>query len=79
MYALLFPTLTPFILLSMVMGLAWWEDRVLPRTEPDRTPAAASAASGAEATEAPFAPGDPAPIPRLAVTTMALTGEIARS
>ncbi|MFC0842893.1 hypothetical protein ACFH04_03935 [Streptomyces noboritoensis] len=75
MYALLFPTLTPFVLLAMVMGLAWWEDRVLPRTEPDRTPATAS---GAEPAEAPFATRDPAPIPRLTVTTMALTREITR-
>ncbi|PKV83455.1 hypothetical protein [Streptomyces sp. TLI_146] len=76
MYALLFPTLTPFVLLAMVMGLAWWEDRVLPRTEPDRPPAAAPTASGAEAAEAPFATGNPAPLPRL---TVALTREFAGS
>jgi hypothetical protein len=34
MFALIIPALLPFILLGTVMGLSWWEDRLLPPTEP---------------------------------------------
>ncbi len=34
MYALIFPALLPFILLGAVMGLSWWEDRILPPAAP---------------------------------------------
>ncbi|MGW7420170.1 hypothetical protein ACWGJB_08905 [Streptomyces sp. NPDC054813] len=42
MYALIVPASTPFVLLATVLGLSWWEDRILPPAE----------ASG----EAPLAP-----------------------
>lgn len=32
MYALV--ALVPFVLLATVMGLSWWEDRILPPTDP---------------------------------------------
>jgi hypothetical protein len=34
MYALILPASTPFVLLVTVMGLSWWEDRILPTPEP---------------------------------------------
>jgi hypothetical protein len=53
MYALLLPALTPFVLLGTVMGLSWFEDRILPRAaEPTAT--------------APEAPRIPAPGPMTA-------------
>ncbi|WP_329115542.1 hypothetical protein [Streptomyces sp. NBC_01465] len=62
MYALV--ALVPFVLLGTVMGLSWWEDRILPRPDP------------AEAlTEAPFAPADPAPPPELPSNTTLLTDQ----
>jgi hypothetical protein len=36
MYALV--VLVPFVLLATVMGLSWWEDRVLPSTDPADAP-----------------------------------------
>lgn len=30
MYALIIPASTPFVLLATVLGLSWWEDRILP-------------------------------------------------
>ncbi|WAL98389.1 hypothetical protein [Streptomyces sp. Je 1-369] len=35
MYALIVPASTPFVLLATIMGLAWWEDHVLPPAEAD--------------------------------------------
>jgi hypothetical protein len=35
MFALIIPALLPFVLLGTVMGLSWWEDRLLPPGEPD--------------------------------------------
>ncbi|MEU7581423.1 hypothetical protein AB0B50_27890 [Streptomyces sp. NPDC041068] len=32
MYALI--VLVPFVLLATVMGLSWWEDRILPPSDP---------------------------------------------
>ncbi|NEB79123.1 hypothetical protein G3I40_28465 [Streptomyces sp. SID14478] len=34
MYALILTAATPFVLLATVMGLSWWEDRVLPPVTP---------------------------------------------
>ncbi|MGW4907304.1 hypothetical protein [Streptomyces sp. NPDC004270] len=34
MYALIVPASTPFVLLATVLGLSWWEDRILPPAEP---------------------------------------------
>ena len=33
-FALIIPTLLPFALLGIVMGLSWWEDRLLPPAGP---------------------------------------------
>ncbi|QDQ09427.1 hypothetical protein [Streptomyces spectabilis] len=41
MYALIVPASAPFVLLATVMGLAWWEDHVLPPAEPTEAPAEA--------------------------------------
>ncbi|GAA0443125.1 hypothetical protein ACFQ2B_35975 [Streptomyces stramineus] len=49
MYALIVPASVPFVLLATVMGLAWWEEHVLPPAEPTEAPA-----------EAPIAPDVPA-------------------
>ncbi|MER5886728.1 hypothetical protein ABT160_23125 [Streptomyces sp. NPDC001941] len=38
MYALIIPAAVPFVLLATVMGLSWWEDRVLPLAEPAEPP-----------------------------------------
>ncbi|MEY9964728.1 hypothetical protein ABIA33_002770 [Streptacidiphilus sp. MAP12-16] len=38
MYALIIPAALPFVLLGIVMGLSWWEDRLLPRTGPRESP-----------------------------------------
>lgn len=32
---LLFPALTPFVLLAIVMRMSWLEDRILPPPEPN--------------------------------------------
>ncbi|QMU70006.1 hypothetical protein [Streptacidiphilus sp. P02-A3a] len=42
MYALIIPALLPFILLGTVMGLAWWEDHVLPPVQPAKAPTEAA-------------------------------------
>jgi hypothetical protein len=34
MFMLIIPALLPFVLLGTVMGLSWWEDRLLPPAEP---------------------------------------------
>ena len=36
MYALIVPASTPFVLLATVLGLSWWEDRILPAPAPVR-------------------------------------------
>jgi len=41
MYALIVPASTPFVLLATVLGLSWWEDRLLPTPAPVPAPAAA--------------------------------------
>ena len=38
MYALV--ALVPFVLLATVLGLSWWEDRMLPPTGPADAPTA---------------------------------------
>ncbi|MEI5098475.1 hypothetical protein RB200_07095 [Streptomyces sp. PmtG] len=45
MYALI--VLVPFVLLATVMGLSWWEDRILPSTDPADTPGTVPATSTA--------------------------------
>jgi hypothetical protein len=57
MYVLLLPALTPFVLLGTVMGLSWFEDRILPQAEPAAT--------------APEAPRKPAPSPAAAAAAAA--------
>ncbi|MFF3610663.1 hypothetical protein [Streptomyces sp. NPDC002580] len=67
MYALIIPASTPFVLLAVVMGLSWWEDRILPAppaAKPVDTPA-----------EAPFAPAAPAQLAELPLVETALTRE----
>jgi hypothetical protein len=68
MYALIVPAVTPLILLATVMGLSWWEDRILPssRAEPLEAPG-----------EAPSTPAAPAPLSELPRVDTALTGEVA--
>ncbi|MGW3819204.1 hypothetical protein [Streptomyces sp. NPDC005046] len=68
MNALLVPASAPFVLLAAVMGLSWWEDRILPAppTEPENAPA-----------EAPFAPAAPAQPAELPLVETALTREVA--
>lgn len=39
MYALLFPVLAPFVLLAMLMGLSWLEDRLVPPAAPEASAA----------------------------------------
>lgn len=67
MYTLIVPAVTPFVLLATVMGLSWWEDRVLPSAEPAEPPV-----------EPPIAPAAPASLPRPAGLNKPLTGEVAR-
>ncbi|MFI0960168.1 hypothetical protein ACH4S8_01935 [Streptomyces sp. NPDC021080] len=68
MYALILPASTPFVLLAAVMGLSWWEDRILPApsAEPVNTPA-----------EAPFAPAASARLAELPLVETALAKETA--
>lgn len=49
MYALIVPASAPIVLLATVMGLAWWEDRLLPPAESAEAPA-----------ETPMTPAAPA-------------------
>ncbi|MFC7259256.1 hypothetical protein [Streptomyces lutosisoli] len=70
MYALIVPASTPFVLLATVLGLSWWEDRILPtaeRVEPVEAPA-----------EAPLTPMPPAPLTELLRVDTPLTREVAR-
>ncbi|MFF4534614.1 hypothetical protein [Streptomyces aureus] len=68
MYALIVPASTPFVLLAAVMGLSWWEDRILPTppAEPVNAPA-----------ETPFAPAAPAQLAELPDAEPASTRETA--
>ncbi|WP_405878793.1 hypothetical protein OG762_09230 [Streptomyces sp. NBC_01136] len=69
MYALIVPASTPFVLLATVMGLSWWEDRILPAPPAELVNAPA---------EAPFAPAAPAQLAELPHVDTALTREVAR-
>ncbi len=68
MYVLIVPASVPFVLLATVMGLSWWEDRILPAppAEPVDHP-----------TQAPFVPAAPAPLAELPRVDTALTREVA--
>ncbi|MFD3505236.1 hypothetical protein [Streptomyces sp. NPDC058678] len=68
MYVLIVPASVPFVLLATVMGLSWWEDRILPAApaEPVDHPA-----------KAPFVPAAPAPLAELSRVDTALTTEVA--
>ncbi|TQJ54491.1 hypothetical protein FBY34_2267 [Streptomyces sp. SLBN-115] len=50
MYVLIVPASVPFVLLATVMGLSWWEDRILPAApaEPVDPPAKAPFVPAAE-------------------------------
>jgi Na+-transporting methylmalonyl-CoA/oxaloacetate decarboxylase gamma subunit len=49
MYTLIVPVVTPFVLLATVMGLSWFEDRVLPPAVMAEAKAGAVAATAAAA------------------------------
>ncbi|KPI15596.1 hypothetical protein OK074_2041 [Actinobacteria bacterium OK074] len=68
MYALIVPAAAPLVLLATVMGLSWWEDRILPSSRAE--PVEASS-------EVPSAPAAPAPLSELPRADTALTGEAA--
>ena len=59
MYVLIVPASAPFVLLATVLGLSWWEDRVLP------APPTESADGFAEASFVPAAPAQLAELPRV--------------
>lgn len=59
MYTLIVPAVTPFVLLATVMGLSWWEDRVLPSAEPAEPPV-----------EPPIVPAAPASLPGPPASTL---------
>jgi hypothetical protein len=67
MYVLIVPASAPFVLLATVLGLSWWEDRILPA--PPAKPAEAPA-------EAPFVPAAPARLAELPRADTALTREV---
>ncbi|MFF3446699.1 hypothetical protein ACFYXJ_06095 [Streptomyces sp. NPDC002667] len=68
MYVLIVPASTPFVLLAAVMGLSWWEDRILPApsAEPVNAPA-----------EAPLALAAPAQLAEIPLVEPALAREAA--
>ncbi|MFJ6897341.1 hypothetical protein [Streptomyces hokutonensis] len=66
MYALILPASTPFVLLATVLGLSWWEDRILPTPEPVE--------ALIEDLLAPAAPAQLSELPRI---DTALTREVA--
>ncbi len=68
MYVLIVPASVPFVLLATVMGLSWWEDRILP---------AAPAEPVGHPAEAPFVPVAPARLAELPRVDTALTREVA--
>ena len=69
MYALIVPASTPFVLLAAVMGLSWWEDRILP------APSAEPAEPVNAPAEAPFAPAAPAQLAELPLVETASARE----
>ncbi|MFD5077743.1 hypothetical protein [Streptomyces sp. NPDC058371] len=68
MYALIVPASAPFVLLATVMGLSWWEDRILP------TPPAAPADAPARTA---FTPAPAAQLPELPLVDATLASEAA--
>ncbi|MEU5316715.1 hypothetical protein AB0G67_08305 [Streptomyces sp. NPDC021056] len=68
MYVLIVPASVPFVLLATVMGLSWWEDRILPTApaEPVDPPA-----------KAPFVPAAPALLAERSRVDTTLTTEVA--
>ncbi|MGW0763861.1 hypothetical protein ACWD1Y_46730 [Streptomyces sp. NPDC002814] len=69
MYVLIVPASVPFVLLATVLGLSWWEDRILPAppAEPADIPI-----------QAPFVPAAPARLAEIPRADTALTREVAR-
>ncbi|MDO0934393.1 hypothetical protein QQY66_22930 [Streptomyces sp. DG2A-72] len=67
MYVLIVPASVPFVLLATVMGLSWWEDRILPAAPAEQAEAPA---------EAPFVPAAPAQLAELPRADTALTREV---
>ena len=70
MYVLIVPAALPFVLLATVMGLSWWEDRILPAPPADPVDHPA---------QAPFVPAAPAQLAELARVDATLTREVAGS
>jgi hypothetical protein len=58
MYTLIVPVVTPFVLLATVMGLSWFEDRVLPPAVMAEANAGAVAVAAAAAAAAAAAVAD---------------------
>lgn len=56
-YALIFVLLVPFIMLGMVVGLFWWEERMLPSTERSLTATLMQSTSDLPAAEFPSVEG----------------------
>ncbi|MET9892862.1 hypothetical protein ABZZ47_22140 [Streptomyces sp. NPDC006465] len=69
MYVLIVPASAPFVLLATVLGLSWWEDRILP--SPPTEPAEALIVI-------PLAPAVSAQLVELPRVDTALTREVAR-
>ncbi|MET9785061.1 hypothetical protein [Streptomyces canus] len=68
MYVLIVPASVPFVLLATVMGLSWWEDRILP---------AAPAEPVAPPAKAPFVPAALVLLAELPRVDTTLTREVA--
>ncbi|SEC89014.1 hypothetical protein [Streptomyces sp. PAN_FS17] len=75
MYVLIVPASVPFVLLATVMGLSWWEDRILPA--PPTEPVGHPTEPVGHPAEAPFVPAAPAPLAELPGVDTALTREVA--
>ncbi|MCX4765104.1 hypothetical protein OG562_29845 [Streptomyces sp. NBC_01275] len=71
MYALIVPASTPFVLLVTVLGLSWWEDRILPRTEPAEPAEALTKAPTEVPVQAPAEPLAETPAQALPETPLA--------
>lgn len=63
MYALIVPASTPFVLLATVLGLSWWEDRILPTPAPAPAPLPQLRGADAPLTESPANADSPAAHP----------------
>ncbi|MFJ1873169.1 hypothetical protein [Streptomyces sp. KS_5] len=74
MYVLIVPASVPFVLLATVMGLSWWEDRILPA--PPTEPVGHPTEPVGHPAEAPFVPAAPAPLAELPGVDTALTREV---